>query len=137
VLHVCPYWHVFYCSNCNNCITTLAIKNRNLKFGSQNKEFLLSISSHFCNRICCRKRRNILIILKCVSRTVLCFLWRGDGRPKKRWREQNGSKGPILDIYDDDDVSRTLIYELIETQNKTAILRQWICGIWICIVSHV
>ena len=31
------------------------------------------------------------------------------GRPKKRWREQlqlwrrNGSKGPILDVYDDDD----------------------------------
>jgi len=30
-------------------------------------------------------------------------------RPKKRWREQlllwrrNGSKGPILDVYDDDD----------------------------------
>ena len=31
------------------------------------------------------------------------------GRPKKRWREQlllwrrNGSKGPVLDVYDDDD----------------------------------
>jgi hypothetical protein len=33
------------------------------------------------------------------------------GRPKKRWREReqlylwrrNGSKGPILDVYDDDD----------------------------------
>jgi len=31
-------------------------------------------------------------------------------RPKKRWREQlylwrrNGSKGPILDVYDDDDI---------------------------------
>jgi hypothetical protein len=31
------------------------------------------------------------------------------GRPKKSWREQllsletNGSKGPILDVYDDDD----------------------------------
>jgi hypothetical protein len=31
------------------------------------------------------------------------------GRPKKRWREQlylwrrNGSKDPILDVYDDDD----------------------------------
>jgi len=34
---------------------------------------------------------------------------RATGRPKKRWREQlelwrrNGSKGPIIDVYDDDD----------------------------------
>ena len=36
------------------------------------------------------------------------------GRPKKRWREQlqlrrrNGSKGPILDIYDNDDGGNSL-----------------------------
>jgi len=35
---------------------------------------------------------------------------RTTGRPKKRWREQlqiwrrNGSKGPIFDVYDDDDL---------------------------------
>jgi hypothetical protein len=35
---------------------------------------------------------------------------RSIGRPKKHWREQlkrwrwNGSKGPILDVYDDDDI---------------------------------
>ena len=38
------------------------------------------------------------------------------GRPKKRWREQlwhgrrNGSKGAILDVYDDDDDDDVVIY---------------------------
>jgi len=41
---------------------------------------------------------------------------RTTGRPKKRWREQlylwrrNGSKGPILDVYDDDDDERNLLF---------------------------
>jgi len=41
---------------------------------------------------------------------------RSIGRPKKHWREQlqpwswNGSKGPILDVYDDDDKLNKPIY---------------------------
>ena len=46
------------------------------------------------------------------------------GRPKKRWREQlqllwrrNGSKGPILDVYDDDEYDDDAGYTKIEGQS--------------------
>ena len=47
------------------------------------------------------------------------------GRPKKRWREQlqpwrrNGSKGPILDGYDDDDDDDIYIYIYIQGGAET------------------
>ena len=61
---------------------------------------------------------------------------RSIGRPKKRWREQlqpwrrNGSKGPILGVYDDDDVHiKTLknvptCFDLIQI-----IFRELICSL--------
>ena len=52
----------------------LAIKTRFLKFSSLKKECLLSVSSQTCNRICCKKRRDVQIILKYVSRTLICEL---------------------------------------------------------------
>jgi len=48
------------------------------------------------------------------------------GRPKKRWREQlqlwrrNGSKGPRLDVYDDDDSARTAQQTVSVSSIKTS-----------------
>ena len=51
---------------------------------------------------------------------------RSIGRPKKRWREQlqpwrrNGSKGPILDVYDDDDDDDDSVYLLAVLKNTNS-----------------
>jgi hypothetical protein len=72
VLLFCPYLHVFDCTNCNRLITMVAIKSTPLWVRPTKERSLCSVFSHTCVKICCKKRRNKTIILKCVLRTFIC-----------------------------------------------------------------